>query len=231
MPSRLWYIGALWALLAVCLPAQGQQAAHPNTSKAVVSQSSWNSGFELFGVTRDLYNQNQLSRLTPEEIVTVTGAAWTKGFADGQAAVLPSCGPTGKDIDRSTVNYSSTSPMTQTVKSQAACEVSYGQFPTYDCSFLVATRTPLSQWLRLRTTLKTQTRFLAIHSPISLRALAQFRSPGVPFSFDINLVNGLQTAGTTSELVESVVATFDTNVCEKVWKWNSEIVKAGKQTQ
>src|ERR1700733_10753764 len=104
MPTRLHSGLIISAILSLtCTVAAQQQVQQKTPIRTEVTASSWDVGLGIFGLTQDLYNSNHLSRLTRAEIDRIIGTVWEDGFKNGETSLVPTCGPTQKDVDRSTV--------------------------------------------------------------------------------------------------------------------------------
>lgn len=234
-----WFrLALLWAIL--CASAYCQQNVSPGAAKKAganptaapssqESKSQWNAIWENWGITADVYNANHLSRLEPDSISNVAIAAWTKGFSDGETFVSPTCGPTGKNPDRSTVKFFLAIPDDIDSEVASGLRSRLRAFSDVRLVFSKSEADAILGILALKNKLKNSSEALGYTLAYYASRPCTIGTNGLEFDFVLS--TDLETAPSVSELVQSVAATIDASVGENVRKWNAELAKTEKKVQ
>jgi hypothetical protein len=227
MGKRLATI-CFWTAVLFCPPALGHQASPPRHQQAQAALSSWDSLSFLgsYGLTRDLFNQNHLSRLTTQEIINVISAAWLDGMKTGAASITPSCGPTGKNPDRSTVKLFLEVPDAMDSELASALRSRLRAIPDVRLVFSPDDADVTISVLGLPMIAGSGR---TVGYTMSYSASRPCNVNGI--SFDLALSSDMQVDSSVTGVVDGIVSHIDAKVCEDARRWNAESLKSSKGPQ
>jgi hypothetical protein len=222
-------------IISNCVYAQQKTTPPParkNATRPVATpdevKSQWDTNWEGWGLTSDIYSANHLSRLGPEDILGLAIATWAKGYSDGRNSISPNCGPTGKNPDRSTVKLYIDMPKETDDEVASRLRARLRAFPDVRLVFTEADADATLGVLALKNMPRNSTQIFGYTLSYYASRPCAIGSGASALSFDLILSSDMQTAASVSELVEAVASTIDTQVSENVRKWNATAAKMEK---
>jgi hypothetical protein len=225
-------IQRLIVLGLVCGVALAQQPApKPPRPPAEIVRSEWSDTLTTFGITREVFTTNNMSRLTSGEVIHVAWSIYIQGWSDALQAVQPACGPQGKDVDRSTVKLYVDIP--DNAPSEIASGIRTRLRAMPDVKIVYAPEDADVDVAILAFEMKPKNSQTTLGYALSLVANRPcvLLLGGRSFNLQSTVSSILETAGNVGEMVEAVTADIDSTVCEKVRKWNESARKEQSASQ
>lgn len=224
----------LFAIVAVCAIAWAQQPhaqSPPSATRTVeVVHSKWDPKWGNFGISEQLFTTNHLSRLSADEVANLALAAYLTGWNDGINSVTAICGPQGKDVDLTTVKLYVSIPDTAPSEVASGIRNHLRSMPDVKIVYSPEDADVTIDMLALQN--KSKSSGITLGYSLSYVANRPCIVPLGKRSVDTQFVisSMLETAGTVDEIVTAVSADLDSDVCERVRKWNETARKAAQQS-
>ena len=231
MPSRnaLRWIPVLFALLSPAL-AFGRQAVDPSSNRSSAIQSAWSPDLGSLGLDQAAFGKNNLSRLSHEQALAIANQIWTHGYTNGymngtEAAALK-CGPTGKNVDRTTVKLFLDVP--DAVDTQITIALRSGLRALSDLR-IVDSANDADATVAIRgfpNYLANSNRVIGY--TVSYIGWRQCKASSL--ALDSILINALETATSIKELTDGFVSHIDSKVCEIIRQSNAGALKSASKS-
>lgn len=211
-------ICSLMCILFLSGLSLGQQAVQKGASP----RAKWNPNLEAYGLSKSLFDGSHLSRLSEADLKTVLAATFSAGVSSGMRSAKPVCGAQGKNVDLSTVKLYLVIPNDIDVEEASAIRARLRTFPDVRVVFPESEADASIYFLGFH--MYTRERHLPTGFTLAYYAsrLCSIDSgsnsaPALPtvIYFD------LETDGTLEPLIQSVAANIDSNVNEKIRRWNA----------